>query len=92
MTAFAILKVDDSFNYYSSFSANLNAKVNEVYEYRVAEVVGWKNMQKKVLLRAGPGVFWGFNGYLELDLEKYKEYVEEYYVVEMAVKTNISTE
>jgi hypothetical protein len=28
VTAFAIIKVDDSFNYYSSFNSNLSGKVN----------------------------------------------------------------
>lgn len=68
VAAFAIIKIDDSFNFYSSFNTNLNTKVTEFYEYRVAEIVGWKNAQKKITLRAGPGALWGFNGYMDLDL------------------------
>jgi hypothetical protein len=40
VVALAIIKVDESFNYYSSFKGDLSASVGEVYEYRVAEIVG----------------------------------------------------
>lgn len=88
VAAFAIIKVDDSFNYYSSFKNDLSAAESEVYEYRVAEIVGWKNSQKKVTLRAGPGLFWGYNGYIDLDLQKYSHYVDSYYSVTLAPNSN----
>jgi hypothetical protein len=88
-TAFAIVKVDDSFNFYSSFKGDLSATVGEFYEYRIAEVVGWKSMQKKITLRAGPGLFWGYNGYIDLDLQKYSHYIDSYYGVTVATKSNI---
>jgi hypothetical protein len=47
----------------------------------VAEIVGWKSMQKKITLRAGPGSFWGYNGYIDLDLEKFQDYITDYYAV-----------
>jgi hypothetical protein len=89
VTAFAILKVDDSFNFYSSFKAELSASPSEVYEYRIAEIVGWKNAQKKLTLRAGPGLFWGYNGYVDLDLQKYGHYVDSYYSVSLTNSRNI---
>jgi hypothetical protein len=88
VAAFAIVKVDDAFNYYSSFKNELNTAVGETYEYRVAEIVGWKNGQKRVILRAGPGVFWGFNGYIDLDLQKYGHYVDSIYSVSLAANSN----
>lgn len=83
VAAFAIIRVDDSFNFYSSFRAELSIAQSEFYEYRVAEVVGWKNGQKKLTLRAGPGTFWGYNGYLELDLEKNAHYLDSFYSVSL---------
>jgi len=65
----AIIKVDDSFNYYSPFSANLNqGGPGLIYEYRVAEIVGWKDYfaNPQVILRGGIGEQWGYNGYITL--------------------------
>lgn len=56
MAAFALLKVNDSFNFYNSLAPVLDKKPSsEFYEFRVAEILGWKNQQEKVILRAGPG-------------------------------------
>ena len=51
----------------------------------MAEVVGWKDAQKsvKVILRAGPGEQWGFNGYIDLELDKYGKYIVEYQAVKV---------
>jgi hypothetical protein len=54
----------------------------------VAEVVGWKNTQQKITIRAGPGAFWGFNGYIDLDLQKYGRYIEDYYGVWVSSKVS----
>jgi hypothetical protein len=65
----AIVKVDDAFNYYSPFGGSLTAGgPSSVYEYRVAEVLGWKDYlgSVKVILRAGAGEHWGFNGFIDL--------------------------
>lgn len=65
----AIIKVDDAFNYYSPFRSSLaSGGLTSFYEYRVAEVVGWKdyNSSPKVILRAGPGEHWGYNGFIDL--------------------------
>ena len=67
----AVIKVDHTFNYYSPFNPVLTqGGPKSVYEYRVAEVVGWKDAQKnlKVILRAGPGEQWGYNGFIDLNL------------------------
>jgi hypothetical protein len=64
----------------------------DYFEYRVAEIVGWKNTQKKMTLRAGPGTFWGFNGYIDLDLAQYASYVDSYYAVTLSNKLNIMSE
>jgi hypothetical protein len=37
-----------------------------------------------VILRAGPGEEWGFGGYIDLDVNKYKEYIQEYYYVDLS--------
>ncbi len=66
---FAVLKVDDAFNYYSPFGGSLiPGGPTSIFEYRVAELVGWKDGQSsaKVILRAGPGEQWGFDGYMQL--------------------------
>lgn len=89
VVAFAIVKVDEAFNYYSSFKGELISTPAEVYEYRVAEIVGWKSSQKKIILRAGPGAFWGFNGYIELDLQKYGHYVDSYYSCSVQTSKNL---
>ena len=91
MTAFAILKVDDSFNFYSSFKNELGPAASEVYEYRIAEIVGWKNSQKKLTLRGGPGLFWGYNGYIDLDLQTYGHYIDSFYSVSLLNNTNVRT-
>lgn len=49
-------------------------------------------MQQKITLRAGPGAFWGFNGYIDLDLQKYGRYIEDYYAVVVNSKKNIRSE
>lgn len=54
----AVIKVDSAFNFYSPFSQVLTqGGPKTFYEYRVAEVLGWKDALKnpKVILRAGPG-------------------------------------
>lgn len=91
VVALAIIKVDESFNYYNSFKGELSGSAGEVYEYRVAEIVGWKNSQKKIILRAGPGAFWGFNGYIELDLQKYGHYIDSYYSCNIQTTQNLKT-
>lgn len=58
IAALAVIKVDNAFNYYSPFRSMLTpGGPKEMFEFRVAEVVGWKNAQTKtkVILRAGPG-------------------------------------
>ena len=65
----AVIKVDSAFNFYSPFSQVLTqGGPKTFYEYRVAEVLGWKDALKnpKVILRAGPGQQWGFNGFIDL--------------------------
>ena len=63
----AVLKVDEAFNYFSPFNAILTkGGPTSFYEFRVAEVLGWKNGQSKVILRAGPGDQWGYNGFIDL--------------------------
>jgi hypothetical protein len=47
--------------------------------------VGWKSKQEKVILRAGPGEGWGFGGYIDLDVNRYKDYIQEYYYVDLSV-------
>ncbi len=49
-------------------------------------------MQQKITLRAGPGSFWGFNGYIDLDLQRYGKYIEDYFAVVVNSKGNIRTE
>lgn len=69
VAVFAVIKVDDSFNYYSPFANTLRVGgPTFVYEYRVAELVGWKDGQSstKLILRAGPGLQWGYDGYMQL--------------------------
>jgi hypothetical protein len=93
VVVFAIIKVDDSFNYYSPFNSKLDsAQLPNYFEYRVAEIVGWKNMQKKMTLRAGPGLFWGFEGYIDLDLSQYAAYIDSYYAVTLPSNLNIMSE
>lgn len=67
----AIVKVDQTFNYYSPFSAKLTEggpKPSDVYEYRIGEIVGWKNYNTspKLILRVGSGSLWGYNGFIDL--------------------------
>lgn len=84
MVVFAVLKVDDAFNYYSPFGGSLiTGGPTSIFEYRVAELVGWKDGQSsaKVILRAGPGEQWGFDGYMQLELSKFSGYIQEYYKV-----------
>ena len=87
MAAFAIVKVDDAFNFYSSFRPELASPSGEPFEYRVAEVVGWKGAQQKLTLRAGPGAFWGFGGYVDLDLERHAHYLDSFYSVVLPENT-----
>lgn len=90
--AFAILKVDDTFNYFNSLSPVLSNNPTDVFEYRIAEILGWKSKQEKVILRAGMGEGWGYGGFIDLDLAKYGKYIEEYYVVDISHFTgNIRT-
>jgi hypothetical protein len=43
MAAFALLKVNDSFNFYNSLTPALEENPSsEFYEFRIAEIVGWK--------------------------------------------------
>lgn len=79
MSIFAILRVGDDFNYYSAFKPQLGSPNQEVLEYRVAEIVGWKEGQQKLVLRAGPGPMWGYGGYADLDLQSHSHLVESYY-------------
>lgn len=91
--AFAIIKVDDTFNYFNSLSPVLSGNPTDVFEYRVAEVLGWKSKQEKVILRAGMGEGWGYGGFVDLDLAKNGKYIEEYYVVDISrYSGNIRTE
>jgi hypothetical protein len=82
----AIVKVDASFNYYSPFNAKLTEggpKQNDIYEYRIGEIVGWKNYYNspKLILRVGSGSQWGYYGFIDLELSKYANYIEGYYSV-----------
>jgi hypothetical protein len=82
----AIVKVDESFNFFSPFSAKLKEggpTQGEVYEYRIGEIVGWKDYfnSPKLILRVGSGSLWGYNGYIDLELAKYGSYILEYYSV-----------
>jgi hypothetical protein len=54
-------------------------------------VLGWKDAQKsvKVILRAGPGEQWGFNGFIDLELSTYGKYIEEFYTVELSDQSNL---
>ena len=87
-----MLKVDDSFNFYSSFKAELGGASSEAYEYRIAEIVGWKNSQKKLTLRAGPGLFWGYNGYIDLDLQNSGHYIDSFYSVSLNSKNMLTSD
>jgi hypothetical protein len=67
-TAFVIVKVYNSMNYYSS--SNLSPLENvsgENFEYRVGEIVGWKNKGLDLVVRIGSGEGWGFNGFANLN-------------------------
>jgi hypothetical protein len=88
------LRVGDDFNYYSAFKPQLGSTSQEVMEYRVAEIVGWKDNQQKLVLRAGPGPIWGFGGYADLDLQSHSQLVEAYYsaALEISEEENLRKE
>lgn len=46
--------------------------------------MGWKNYYNnpKLILRVGSGSLWGYNGFIDLELSKYANYIVEYYSVE----------
>jgi len=54
--------------------------------------LGWRSKQSKLILRAGPGEGWGFEGYLDLSLAKYSHYVHSYYLVTSGNKAVSSKE
>jgi hypothetical protein len=83
VSMFALLRVGDDFNYYSAFKPQLGSANQEMLEYRVAEIVGWKDGQNKIVLRAGPGPMWGYGGYADFDLQNYSHLVEAYYSVSL---------
>lgn len=75
----AVIKTDAAFNYFSAFNQKLTVGgPSEVFEYRVAEIVGWKEAitNLKIILRTGPGDQWGFNGFIDLEVAKYGKYIE----------------
>jgi hypothetical protein len=69
-------------NFYSSQHPNVLENIDgENYEYRVGEIVGWKNKGKDVVVRLGLGDGWGYNGFANLNLEKHSKIIEEFYTV-----------
>lgn len=81
-SGFVIVKVFSSMNYYSSqHPGALDGIEAEPYEYRVGEIVGWKNKGKDVVVRLGLGDGWGYNGFANLNLERHGKIIEEFYTV-----------
>lgn len=74
-------------NYYSSEKPGYLKADGQFFELRVAEVVGWKNKGKEVIVRFGPGEGWGYSGYANLDVAS-NDLIEGVY--ELAIVDNNS--
>jgi len=69
-------------NYYSSqHPGHLDNIEGQNYEYRVGEVVGWKNKGNDIVVRLGLGDGWGYNGFATLNIDKHSKLIEEFYTV-----------
>jgi hypothetical protein len=73
ISVFAVVKINDGFNYYSSFNSQIGgevseSKVGDVSDLRIGEIVGWRNAQQslKLIMRMGVGQQWGFNGFIDM--------------------------
>lgn len=51
------------------------------YEYRVAEVVGWRKKGDEIIVRMGSGAGWGFNGFANIDINAHSKLVERIYTI-----------
>lgn len=86
-------------NYYSSeHPSYLDNLAGEMYEYRVGEVVGWKNKGEDIIVRVGSGEGWGYNGFGTFNVVKHKDLIQEIYTLNvlssfgMKIKNTQSTE
>ena len=75
------MKVYDSYNYYSSEKPILSDSTELPYEYRVAEVVGWRKKGAELIVRLGSGAGWGFNGFANIDVNTHSKLVERIYTI-----------
>ena len=80
-TAFLIVKVFNSMNYYSSQHPNNLNDSGEAFEYRVGEIVGWKNKGNEIVVRLGLGDGWGYNGFANLNMKDHGKIIQEFYTV-----------
>lgn len=77
-------------NYYSSEKPHyLDEMDGEHYEYRVGEIVGWRNKGDDLVVRLGLGDGWGYNGFAQLNNNKHKNLIVEMYTVKIAETTKI---
>ena len=52
-----------------------------MYEYRIGEIVGWKNKGEDLIVRVGSGEGWGYNGFGIINVNKHKDYIQEMYTL-----------
>lgn len=61
----------------------------EHFEYRVGEIVGWRNKGDDLVVRLGMGDGWGYNGFAQLNMNKHKNIIVEMYTVKVSETTKI---
>jgi hypothetical protein len=61
-TGFAIIKYYDSINYYSPLHPEKMKAEGDLFSYKIAEIVGWRNHGSELTVRMGP-LGWGYKGY-----------------------------
>lgn len=84
------MKVYPSMNFYSSQHPNVLENIDgELYEYRVGEIVGWKNKGRDVVVRLGLGDGWGYNGFANINLERHGKIIQEFYTVKFGETSRI---
>ena len=58
-------------------------------EYRVGEVVAWRNKGLEVAVRMGSGQGWGYNGFAWININMHKDLIVAAYTVNVKEGTRI---